>query len=123
MKLFELHRDVDTSGVSGTGVVAQGAVFDNGMVVVAWVGARPVSVGVYQDLKAAMDVHGHGGHTRFVQVFDHDAEKITHLITNRYQDDCEGITHSEHNELHAKYFNGERDKALALMTPKPLVAP
>jgi len=37
-RTFVLHRDEDVSGVSGTGVVAEGVVFSDGAVVVRWLG-------------------------------------------------------------------------------------
>ena len=36
MRRFELHRDHDVSGVSGTGLVAEGALFSDGVAVVRW---------------------------------------------------------------------------------------
>ena len=36
MKIFYLKREEDESGISGTGRVAQGFVFDNGKVAVTW---------------------------------------------------------------------------------------
>jgi hypothetical protein len=60
-----LHRDQDVTGVSGTGVVADGVEFDDGTVVIRWRGERPSTV-VWEDLSAAEAVHGHVGATRFV---------------------------------------------------------
>ena len=37
-KLFQLKRNIDNSGISGTGIVAEGVVFPNGKVVVCWKG-------------------------------------------------------------------------------------
>lgn len=62
---FELHRDNDVSGVSGTGVVADGAVFPDGVTVVRWRGERRSTV-VWQDLEDVEAIHGHGGATRIV---------------------------------------------------------
>ena len=39
MRTFELHRDTDVSGVSGTGVVAEGVEFADGTTVVRWLRA------------------------------------------------------------------------------------
>ena len=36
---FELHRDDDVSGVSGTGVVAEGVLFSSGRVALEWLSA------------------------------------------------------------------------------------
>ena len=46
MKMFYLKRGEDESGVSGTGRVAQGFIFDNGKVAVTWLSEHP-SVTVY----------------------------------------------------------------------------
>ena len=35
-RIFNLVREVDSTGLSGTGIVAQGIQFDNGNVVVCW---------------------------------------------------------------------------------------
>ena len=62
MRFFVLLRKQDVSGVSGTGLVAEGAVFSNGKVAVTWRG--PVrSVTVYESLEDAMAIHCHGGAT------------------------------------------------------------
>jgi hypothetical protein len=45
---FELHRDTDITGVSGTGVVAEGVAFSDGVVALRWRSAWPTSV-VFHD--------------------------------------------------------------------------
>jgi hypothetical protein len=65
IRRFHLARDVDASGVSGTGVVAEGAVMSNGKVVISWLTAH-TSVAIYDDIATAEAIHGHGGATRFV---------------------------------------------------------
>lgn len=65
MHTFELHRDVDVSGVSGTGIVADGAVFPDGVTVIRWRGDRSSTV-VWPRLEDAEAIHGHGGATRIV---------------------------------------------------------
>lgn len=64
---FVLHRDTDVSGISGTGVVAEGIVFTDGTVGLRWRSAWPTSV-VFHDrgIEAVREVHGHGGATRIV---------------------------------------------------------
>jgi hypothetical protein len=63
MELFQLNRKVDTSGVSGTGIVAQGVKFDNGKVAVTFISGPVSSVIVYDSFGDALKVHGHGSHT------------------------------------------------------------
>ena len=62
MKIFYLKRGEDESGVSGTGRVAQGCVFDNGKVSVTWLSEHP-SVTVYDSIGEVTAIHGHGGKT------------------------------------------------------------
>jgi hypothetical protein len=67
VRAFELVRDEDPSGVSGTGVVAEGVQFQNGKVVVGWLGMAGVSsVAVYDSMEAMYRIHGHEGKTRVV---------------------------------------------------------
>lgn len=69
MRRFELHRDEDVSGVSGTGVVAEGAVFTDGTAVLRWTGGWPSSV-VWHDrgVESVLHVHGHDGRTRLIWI-------------------------------------------------------
>lgn len=64
-RTFVLHRRKDYSGVSGTGVIAEGAVFGDGAVVLHWLGAFPTTT-VFASLVQLVRVHGHGGSTRVV---------------------------------------------------------
>ena len=61
-KPFYLVRLEDASGVSGTGRVAQGCVFDNGKAVVTWLSEHP-SVTVYDNIGEVRAIHGHEGKT------------------------------------------------------------
>ena len=63
MRRFRLFRDVDVSGVSGTGYVAEGIEFKDGSVAVRWYGQWP-STSVWDSAEAMTAVHGHGGTTR-----------------------------------------------------------
>jgi hypothetical protein len=65
MRLFQLHRDTDITGVSGTGIVADGIEWPDGTVSIRWRGDRP-SVVFWDCVQDAMHVHGHVGATRFV---------------------------------------------------------
>lgn len=67
MRMFELHRDEDESGKSGTGVVAQGVEFGDGTVVLQWSGVWPTSVVFHKEgIESVIHLHGHGGKTRLV---------------------------------------------------------
>jgi hypothetical protein len=67
MKPFYLVRSEDVSGISGTGVVAEGCVFTNGKVVLAWV-TEYHSITVFDSLEEVILIHGHDGRTRVVWV-------------------------------------------------------
>ena len=62
---FHLLRLADESGVSGTGWVAEGAVFSNGWAVLCWLGETP-SLNFYTSLEDVEAIHGHRGATRIV---------------------------------------------------------
>lgn len=64
---FVLHRDQDISGVSGTGVVADGILWPDGSASVKWRGDMP-SVVFWVDFTHAEKIHGHGGATRIAFV-------------------------------------------------------
>lgn len=71
LRAFRLVRDEDMTGVSGTGVVAEGVVFSDGTVSLRWTSAWPTSV-VFHDrgLASVEAVHGHDGKTRVEFVDD-----------------------------------------------------
>lgn len=63
---FTLHRRTDPSGVSGTGVVAEGFESSSGkFVVLVWLSATP-SVSIYGDIRDVERIHGHNGETVIV---------------------------------------------------------
>ena len=65
LRMFQLLRDEDPSGVSGVGRVAVGVVFPSGKVVLEWLGSHS-TFGIYDDLRRVEHIHGHGGKTRIV---------------------------------------------------------
>lgn len=65
LRVFQLLRDEDVSGVSGVGRVAVGVVFPSGKVVVEWLGSD-TTFGIYDRLEHVEKIHGHGGKTRIV---------------------------------------------------------
>ncbi len=83
LRRFELHRDVDVSGVSGVGVVAAGVVFpdaadvafpDGGVLSlppgwcrIVWM-TKVRSTSLWSSVAEAMAAHGHDGATRLVWV-------------------------------------------------------
>lgn len=67
MRRFFLQRVRDVTGVSGTGRVADGVQFPDGVCVVRWRGAVPSTV-VWPDATGLEKVHGHNGATIIVWV-------------------------------------------------------
>ncbi len=63
MRTFTLHRTTDPSGVSGTGLVAEGVEWTDGTVALRWCGDRPSTV-VHDSLEAVKAIHGHDGATQ-----------------------------------------------------------
>lgn len=62
MRFFILHRKRDASGVSGTGVVAQGIEFDDGVCAIRWL-TKLSSTAVYDSIDSVKAIHGHDGAT------------------------------------------------------------
>lgn len=65
MRCFVLLRQDDQTGVSGTGVVAEGTEFSDKTVVIRWQSPTPSTV-VWNSVEDAIKVHGHGGKTLIV---------------------------------------------------------
>ncbi|WP_350274758.1 hypothetical protein [Kribbella sp. HUAS MG21] len=62
-RCFQLVRHYDHSGVSGTGIVAEGVEWSDGTVALRWGGQYPTTT-VWQDgIDALLAVHGHNGAT------------------------------------------------------------
>lgn len=69
MRRFVLNRDADLTGISGTGVVAEGIEFSDGLVVLRWLGDTKSTV-VHDSIDNVIAIHGHNG---FTQVMWRDA--------------------------------------------------
>ena len=67
MRRFHFNRVEDASGISGTGRVAEGVLFDNGLVALTWNSVHKC-VNIYTSLAEMMAVHGHEGKTVLVWV-------------------------------------------------------
>lgn len=67
MKTFTLERHEDVTGVSGTGVVAEGVEFSDGTVVLKWiVGDHQSTVHWPGGMESVRAIHGHDGKTEVV---------------------------------------------------------
>jgi hypothetical protein len=62
-RFFVLLRSEDVSGVSGTGVVAEGCVFSNGRVALQWLTNGLESIAIHESINSLEQIHGHGGRT------------------------------------------------------------
>lgn len=71
MRLFQMVRNEDFSGVSGTGIVARGVEFDDGTAVMRWSTAT-ASTALYESLEAIQAIHGHEGRTLVEIVYSED---------------------------------------------------
>lgn len=65
MRIFQLFRIMDKSGVSGTGIVAEGVEFSNGTCALCWLSDHP-SVAIYNNISDIETLHGHSGMTRIM---------------------------------------------------------
>lgn len=63
MRVFILFRAWDATGVSGTGVVAEGVQFSDGTCVLHWL-TEHTSTGLYSSIADVQHIHGHGGSSR-----------------------------------------------------------
>lgn len=64
-RCFKLYRSVDVSGVSGTGVIAEGVVFSSGAVALHWLTGY-FTTGIYPSIESVEAIHGHAGSTLVV---------------------------------------------------------
>jgi hypothetical protein len=62
MRTFHLYRKIDETGVSGTGIVAEGIEFGNGKCCIQWT-TYHASVGIYENISEIETIHGHEGKT------------------------------------------------------------
>lgn len=62
MRRFHLRRFEDVSGLSGTGIVAEGVEFANGEVCMCWLGTYRI-VENAPNIHTIEAIHGHGGKT------------------------------------------------------------
>jgi hypothetical protein len=65
---FELNRKIDETGISGTGIIAEGYIYSNGICVMKWL-TNTSSVAVYASIGDVEIIHGHQGKTE-VNIID-----------------------------------------------------
>lgn len=64
---FELHRHEDETGISGTGVIADGVRWPDGTAALRW-RTKFKSHGVYDSMGDVEAIHGHEGKTQIVWI-------------------------------------------------------
>lgn len=64
MRMFVLQRDEDETGVSGTGIVAEGIEFSDGTVMLRWIVGEHKSSVVWETIDDVEAIHGHDGKTQ-----------------------------------------------------------
>jgi len=69
LTVYKMIREEDESGVSGTGHVAWVVDWPTPMVTIGWVTQPHYSVATYPEMEAARQIHGHGGNTKFIQMW------------------------------------------------------
>ena len=70
LRVYEMVRDADVSGVSGTGLVAEVVEFSNGIAVVSWSWSDNPSVTMHINGAASVrSIHGHNGSTRLRLIY------------------------------------------------------
>jgi hypothetical protein len=69
---FFLQRDRDVSGVSGTGIVADGIQFNGGPCLMKWRG-RLSGMEILPDMDTLIAIHGHEGATYIVWVDEEES--------------------------------------------------
>lgn len=62
MRTFRLVRKEDVSGISGTGVIAEGVEWTSGKVSICWLGTFS-STAQFDNLHQLEHIHGHEGRT------------------------------------------------------------
>jgi len=75
MKRFYLQRNEDTSGISGTGKVAEGCEFDNKWCALVWMSDRQ-ALSYYPDINTLELIHGHSGMTTVVWIDDESSNVV-----------------------------------------------
>lgn len=91
-RIFKLWRVVDETGISGTGLIAEGALFGDGTCALRW-RTKHASTAIYKDLATLVAIHGHGGKTQ-VRFPDRDDKVLPcclhchHPVVDHWGDNC-----------------------------------
>jgi hypothetical protein len=97
LRIFRLVRDVDPTGISGTGTVAEGVEFTDGTVALRWTSTWPTSVVFHErGMESVLAIHGHGGNTRVVWVDEVKRPGQLEPLVNEVVDDPDGTRDLPH---------------------------
>jgi hypothetical protein len=66
LKKFYLLRHIDVNGQSGTGIVAEGVLYDFGMGSMTWLTDEPTVTVFIRGMRGIKNLHGHDGKTEIV---------------------------------------------------------
>lgn len=107
MRTFEMSRGNDESGVSGTGLVLEGSIYSNGVVIVYWAGGKHKSFGWYDNYFEFYSIHVASHPTnKTVMKFDHEElcktlkrekDKLCRHCKQPYVDHPKDVQHEESN--------------------------
>lgn len=90
MRSFYLYRLEDVTGISGTGIVAQGTEFDDESAVVRWLGEIATTT-LHANLASVERIHCHEGRSVIVWT---DDKVFKRAETDAFQDRCENVPFS-----------------------------
>lgn len=91
MKTFYLVRHIDVNGLSGTGVVAEGIIFDSKMCAMTWLTKYP-TVTVFPNVSTVKNLHGHEGATEvIIEGKSKKFEKCKELLLTQRKKEKKGI--------------------------------
>jgi hypothetical protein len=96
MKRFYLKRDIDISGVSGNGKVAEGCQFDTSWCALVWLTGKS-AMSYYPDIDTLVAIHGHAGATKVVWIDDESSNVVV---------DYEEPEHPRHDRRRARKAEG-----------------
>jgi len=69
LREYYLQRNEDFSGVSGTGIVAEGVIMPSGKCIHEWSQSYVTSHNIYPNIQSVQHIHGHEGRT-IVKFYD-----------------------------------------------------
>lgn len=109
---FQLVRKVDPTGVSGTGLVAEGCRFTDGTVVIRWLGKHKTST-FHESMESVRAVHSHENQTLVVwneADFNDRSSDFMRGVMDASQDACENVPFAS--------VGGLQQRAYYLSAPK-----